>query len=147
MGGSEGPLPSNVHRFEGLIVRRFAFPLLLVAALVAGSTAVAGSAVADTSDLSTLAITGNVGEKPTVAVTEPVKVTSSAREVVSTGTGQKAAKGNKVTFDYVIVNGRTGDEIETSFGAQPVSLVLDKNKAQADIVEEPHRHAESAAGC
>ena len=116
-------------------MRRFAFPLLLVAALVAGSTAVAGSAVADTSDLSTLAITGNVGEKPTVAVTEPVKVTSSAREVVSTGTGQKAAKGNKVTFDYVIVNGRTGDELETSFGAQPVSLVLDKTKAQPVIVE------------
>ena len=63
-----------------------------------------------------------------MAVTEPVKVTSSAREAVSTGTGQKAAKGNKVTFDYVIVNGRTGDELETSFGAQPVSLVLDKTR-------------------
>ncbi len=117
-------------------MRRFLTPLLLVAALVAAGTVTAVPAVgAATDDLTSLTITGNVGEKPTVAVTEPVKVKSTTREVVSTGSGEKAVKGNKVTFDYVIVNGRTGDELESSFGIQPVSLVLDKTRAQPVIVE------------
>ena len=51
------------------------------------------------------------------------------------GTGSKAAKGAKVTFDYVIVNGRTGAELETSYGTGPVSLVLDKSQAQPVIVD------------
>ena len=116
-------------------MRRFLLPFALVAALVAGTTAFGGAAAADTSELSSLTITGNVGEKPTVSVTEPLAVKTTKSQVVSAGTGEKAAKGNKVTFDYVIVNGRTGDELETSFGLQPVSLVLDKAKAQPVIVE------------
>lgn len=116
-------------------MRRLLIPSLLVVALVACGTAVAGPAAATTSDLTSLTITGTVGEKPTVAVTEPVAVKTTKREVVSAGTGEKAAKGNKVTFDYVIVNGRTGDELETSFGRGPASLVLDKTRAQPVIVE------------
>jgi peptidylprolyl isomerase len=116
-------------------VRRLLLPLLLVAALagsVLGPPAVAGAA---TDDLASLVITGNVGEKPTVAVTEPVAVKDTTASVVSPGSGGKAAKGSKVTFDYVIVNGRTGAELETSFGSGPVSIVLDKAQAQPVIVD------------
>jgi peptidylprolyl isomerase len=116
-------------------VRRSLAPLLLVVALVAVGATVAAPSGAATGELRALTITGDVGQKPTVAVTGPVAVKTTTREVVSAGTGEKAAKGNKVTFDYVIVNGRTGDELETSFGVQPVSLVLDEAQAQPVIVE------------
>lgn len=116
-------------------MRRFLLPLLLVAALATtalGPTVVAGAA---TDELSSLVITGDVGQKPTVAVTEPLAVKKTTAEVVSPGTGGKAAKGAKVTFNYVIVNGRTGAELETSFGRTPVSIVLDKSQAQPVIVD------------
>jgi peptidylprolyl isomerase len=84
-----------------------------------------------------LTVTGTVGEKPTIAVDKPVKVKNTRKDVLVTGTGDTAAKGAKVAFNYVIVNGRTGDELETSYveGGGPVSLVLDKTQSQPVIVK------------
>ena len=121
-------------------MRRFLLPLVLVAALAAATLAPSVAADAATDDLASLVITGDVGQKPTVAVTEPLAVKKTSAEVVTPGTGSKAAKGAKVTFDYVIVNGRTGAELETSYGTGPVSLVLDKSQAQPVIVDGPRRH-------
>jgi peptidylprolyl isomerase len=105
-------------------VRRFFLPILLLSALAAGVLA-APSATAATDDLAAITVTGNVGEKPTVAVTKPVAVQSTKSETLTKGTGAKALKGSTVTLDYVFVNGRTGAELETSYGAGSVSLPLD----------------------
>jgi len=115
-------------------VRRFLLPFLLVAVLAAGALASAPAAVAATADLTTVTVTGTVGEKPTVAVTKPVAVKQTKSQTVTKGTGVKAVKGSTVTLDYVFVNGRTGAELETSYGAGSVSLPLDE-KTQPAIVD------------
>src|SRR6185369_772869 len=59
----------------------------------------------------------------------------STVDVINPGKGVKAAKGSTITFDYVLVNDRTGEEIETSFGDAPVSLVLDPKQAEPTLVK------------
>jgi peptidylprolyl isomerase len=97
-----------------------------------GASAVAAGAASD--PFAAVTVTGAVGEKPTVAVTKPVSLKKSASEVLTKGTGAAAKKGETVTIDYVFVNGRTGAELETSYGATPVSVRLDAKQTQPVIV-------------
>lgn len=108
---------------------------MLAVALAAGVLAAAPVAGAATADLTTVAVTGAAGEKPTVAITKPVAVKSTKSETITPGTGEKAVKGSTVTLDYVFVNGRTGAELETSYGASAASLLLDAKKTRPAIVD------------
>jgi peptidylprolyl isomerase len=116
-------------------VRRFLLPFLLAAVLATGVLASAPVAVAATADLTSVTVTGTVGEKPTVAVAKPVAVKQTKSQTVTKGTGAKAVKGSTVTLDYVFVNGRTGAELETSYGAASVSLPMDRTKTRPAIVD------------
>ena len=44
-------------------------------------------------------------------------------------------KNQKITFDFVVVDGRTGKEIGTSYGAAPAFAVLDKTQVSPGIVD------------
>src|SRR5262245_56978719 len=96
--------------------------MLAAPALLLTSTPAAAAA----DPFAAVTITGDVGAKPTVAVSKPVSVKTSSSEVVNQGSGDPAAKGATVTLDYVFLNGRTGEELESSYGSTPVSLRLDK---------------------
>ncbi len=111
----------------------------LVAALAAGAVAVTvtltgcstpSSSVDPTggvtvTDLTTVLVSGGPKAKPSVRVPVPLSVTKIERTVVTSGTGAKAALGQRVTIEYVGVNGTDGKEFDTSYGQRPTSFVLD----------------------
>lgn len=108
--------------------------VVLVAVLAAATLApLAGAAPAGaaSSRLGAVEVSGNPGEKPTVTADWPFSVKTSVSEVRTPGTGTKAAKGDQLSIDYVILNGRTGAEIESSYGSAPVSLKLEKGTTPA----------------
>ena len=116
-------------------MRRLLALLALVAACAAPMAVAAPVAVASTDKFDAITVTGTAGEKPVVTVDAPFGVKSSTVDVISAGKGAKAPKGSTIMFDYVIVNGRTGEEIESSFGVAPVSMVLDPKQAQPALVK------------
>ena len=111
--------------------------LLVVLALVAACAtplAVIAPAGASTDKFDAVTVTGLAGEKPVVTVNAPFDVETSTVDVINAGAGAKAPKGSTIMFDYVLINGRTGEEIESSFGNTPVSLVLDPKQAVPTLV-------------
>ena len=111
----------------------------LVVALAAGAVAVTvtltgcstpSSSVDPTggvtvTDLTTVLVSGEPKAKPSVSVPTPLSVSKTERTVVTSGTGPKAALGQRVTIEYVGVNGTDGKEFDTSYGQRPTSFVLD----------------------
>jgi len=106
--------------------------VLLVAVIALGVTITPAASASD--PLAKIAVAGAIGEKTTLVFKKPFATKRSLHRDVVAGTGDKLAKGSKITFDYVIVDGRTGKQLETSFGAQPASLILDKTQAPAALV-------------
>lgn len=108
--------------------------LIVTVALLAaslGPVAAIAPASATAGPLDAVTVSGAAGEKPTVTSEWPLAVKSSVSEVRTAGSGTKAAKGDQVSIDYVILNGRTGEEIETSYGSGPVTLKLEKGTTPA----------------
>ena len=108
-------------------------PVVLVAVMVALVATVTPAASAS-DPLAKIAIAGAIRETTTLQFKKPFATKKSLQRVVTAGPGEKLAKGSKITFDYVIVDGRTGKQLETSFGAQPASLTLDKTQAPGALV-------------
>jgi peptidylprolyl isomerase len=118
---------------------RLVLPRLL-AAVALPAVLVAGCATADPKATSTssntvaaalkgVKVTGNVGTKPTVTLaTKPTSVTKASTVVVKPGAGPAITKGQRVTVDYLLLNGKDGKEADTSFG-----------KTQANFVADPAR--------
>jgi peptidylprolyl isomerase len=79
-------------------------------------------------------VSPDTAAKPTVTFDAPFKIKKTTDSVVTAGTGDKLTKGQTITFDYVLVDGRTGKEIQTSYGVAPASLVLDAAKTNKQLV-------------
>ena len=76
--------------------------------------------------LASVKVNGAAGAKPNVALaTTPTLLTASGAKVVTPGDGPVIAKGQKVTVDYVLFNGKDGKEADTTFGKKPVTFVAD----------------------
>jgi peptidylprolyl isomerase len=106
--------------------------LTLLVVTVAGATA---AGAADTSGpLRKITVEGNAGEKPTLKFATPFVAAKTVHQEIITGTGGKLAKNQKITFDFVVVDGRTGKEVGTSYGAAPAFAVLDKTQVAPGIV-------------
>jgi peptidylprolyl isomerase len=110
--------------------------LLLVVSIALGASAVvfAAPAGAAANTLSAVTVSTDTSAKPTVTFDKPFAIAKTADSVVTPGTGEKLDKGATITFDYVLVDGRTGKEIETSYGNTPASLVLDSKKTARQLV-------------
>jgi peptidylprolyl isomerase len=115
-------------------VRRSAALLLVLSCAAAGVAGLASSASA-AAPLGPVTVAGGPGAKPTVKFAKPFAVKTTADKVVTAGTGAALASGQTVTFDYVLVDGRTGKQLETSYGGKPGSLVLDKAKTATQLVK------------
>jgi FKBP-type peptidyl-prolyl cis-trans isomerase len=113
-------------------VRRLgtALVIILVAVVVPVTAAPAAS-----DPLTKITIDGAAGTKPTVRFTAPFKTKTSIHRVIAHGQGASLTKGTKVTLDYVLVDGRTGTEIGTSFGKAPQSFLLDDKQVPAAMVK------------
>lgn len=105
---------------EGLGVRRFIIMLLI------GATALVGAvspAVAGSSPLADVLVSGVVGEAPTLEFSEPFSTNRTVSREVTVGTGATVTKGARVLIDFLVVDARTGKKIESSFGVGHVSVV------------------------
>ena len=84
--------------------------------------------------LSAVTVSADVAAKPTIEFDKPFAVKKTADKVVAAGSGDVLATGQTIVFDYVLVDGRTGKELQTSFGQTPASLVLDTKKTMTQLV-------------
>lgn len=116
-------------------MRRFRLIVPLIVTLAAVAT-MALPAAAAVSTLDAVTVTGTAGEKPMISFTAPFGVKTTQGSVVAAGTGQKTASGSTIAFDYVILNGRTGQEIESSYGNAAGAMLLDAKKAQPALVKQ-----------
>jgi peptidylprolyl isomerase len=93
----------------------------------APSAAATPSAAVKSSNLSAIKVTGS--GKPTLEIPTPFAVEKTSKRVLTAGTGKAVATGQRVTIDYVGVNGTDGKQFDTSFGKpDPVTFIVgDKN--------------------
>jgi peptidylprolyl isomerase len=117
---------------KAAVVRRFVVLLLVVTAAFVASIGVAVAAVP--TPLAPVTVSGDVAAKPTVTFKKPFALKKTANQVVTAGVGAPLAKGQTITFDYVLVDGRTGKELETSYGNTPGSMTLDAGKTAKQLV-------------
>jgi peptidylprolyl isomerase len=97
-----------------------------------------GSGSADTltgdSALSAVKVDGTAGEKPTVTVKAPFSVKETSTRVITAGKGPKVATGQKVVADYVLLNGRDGKELQSTFGREPSVFTADEQQLIKGLV-------------
>ena len=120
-----------------LVLPRLLAALALPAVLAAGcanadpttDSKATGSSSSASAALKNVKVTGDVGAKPTVTLaSKPTTVTKASTVVVKPGNGPVITKGQRVTVDYLLLNGKDGKEADTSFG-----------KTQANFVADPAR--------
>jgi peptidylprolyl isomerase len=105
--------------------------------MLIGSVALVGAAVpaaAGTSPLDDVTVTGDVGAKPTLEFDKPLSTRKTVHRDVVTGTGDKLTRGDKVSFHFMVVDGRTAKELESSFDDSPATLLLDKKSSVSGLV-------------
>jgi peptidylprolyl isomerase len=94
--------------------------LLVAVALVAGcsSTSSSGSATSSktTTDLAAVKVAGAAGATPTLTVPKPFAVAKTTRRLITTGTGNVVKAGQRITIDYLGVNGTDGKTFDSSYG-------------------------------
>jgi len=93
-------------------------PLVLLSACGSSKTEAPASA------LDGVSLAGTATAPTLTLKTKPLTVKATTTKVVSPGTGAKVSKANAITFNYVLVNGKDGKQVETSFGKQTASMDL-----------------------
>jgi peptidylprolyl isomerase len=121
------------------VLRRY-LPLLLVPALLLAActddepaakddpttTAAPKADKADVAALEAVEITpGADGAAPTITFDQPLAVTTTVRRVLEEGDGDAVAKGDIAVFDLVLLNGRDGTELSSSYGVEPATIPVD----------------------
>jgi peptidylprolyl isomerase len=76
----------------------------------------ASTSTKTTTDLAKVDVSGKAGVKPVVNVHAPFAATKTDRRLLTTGTGSIVTPGQRITIDYLGVNGTDGKEFDTSFG-------------------------------
>lgn len=102
-------------------------PLLVLGGCSTGSPEESQTPEVVTSALADVEVTGEGEEKPTVSWNGTFEAESTERRVLTEGEGAVVALGQKVSINYLGVNGRDGMEFDTSFGdPEPASFVLEE---------------------
>lgn len=102
-----------VHLSHLRVLSAAVIPLLVL-------TACATDKAATTSPLDVITV-GGTDKAPTLTFkTTPLKVTATTTKVLTAGKGAKLTSADSVMFDYILVNGTDGKQIETSFGKNAV---------------------------
>ena len=71
-------------------------------------------------------VSGDHGTAPTVDLDGTVSVDRTSCAVLIAGSGDAAEEGDTVIFNFVFINGRTGDEYGSSYTAgEPASVIVD----------------------
>jgi peptidylprolyl isomerase len=116
-----------------------------VTAVVAGALLAAGcassgnQATADskttTTDLAKVDVSGDAGKKPTIKLPTPFAVTKTDVRVLKQGDGAAVSTGQRVSIQYVGLNGTDGKEFDTSYDdGQKASFTLDPAQVMKGLV-------------
>ena len=100
------------------IVSAAVIPLMFLAAC---SSVNAG---AKASALDSVSVGGTVKAPTLTLKTKPLTVKVTTTKIVTAGTGPKVTKANAIMFNYILVNGKDGKQVETSYGKQPQGMDL-----------------------
>lgn len=102
--------------------------LLMLSATVAGCAGtgsdLGASTTTTTRDLAAVTVNGPITAKPTISVPTPFAAESTARRVLQAGTGPAVKPGQRVTVQYVGINGTDGKEFDTSWSTGAAHFVL-----------------------
>lgn len=108
--------------------------LAVPAAIVPGAAGAATRAAATA--IEGVNVSGAAGSAPTVSLATPFSVSKTVSAVVAPGDGATTKAGGIVLVDYVLHDGRTGAQVESTFGTgRPVSLPLDQKQALPSLVK------------
>ncbi len=120
------PARRPVRRLLALVL---VLPALLLAGCQDEPEPEASAPEVVTSDIADVEVTGEPGEKPTVSYDGTFEAASTERLVLEEGTGPEVQLGQKVSLNYLGVNGRDGMEFDTSFdNPAPASFVLEEGQ-------------------
>ncbi|HET8958209.1 MAG TPA: FKBP-type peptidyl-prolyl cis-trans isomerase [Microcella sp.] len=73
-----------------------------------------------------VSVSGDFGSAPTIDVTGTLAPDTTEVTILSEGEGEEVAEGDVVDLSYAILNGDSGEEIESTFtGEQTVQLLVD----------------------
>lgn len=113
--------------------------LVLVAVMVA---AVASCSLSEDSapttavhDISRVDVSGDQGAKPEIDLPTPFSVDETESTVLVKGSGDVVKAGQRVTVQYVGINGTDGNEFDTSWGRSASTFVLDEKQNLPGLVK------------
>jgi peptidylprolyl isomerase len=87
-------------------------------------------------DLATVKVSGKAGVKPVVDVHAPFSATKTSRRMLTTGPGKPVTPGQRITIDYLGVNGTDAKEFDTSYGkADRATFTLDDGQIIKGMVD------------
>lgn len=119
---------------RSIAVRLAALAAVPVLALTACASQDSGQATSG--PLKSVTVEGEAGKEPTLTLkTSPLKLTETTTQVIDAGDGEKVKKGQKVTVDYVLFNGKDGKKADTSFGAQPATFTADPGQLMPGLAK------------
>lgn len=78
-------------------------------------------------------MTGDAGAKPTVTFNAAFVGDTEEHVVLIPGTGAEITEGQRVTANYIAVSGNDGKELDSTYGATPQRIILDKNSLLAPV--------------
>src|SRR5450631_3999424 len=93
-------------------------PLVFLSACGSSKTSAQASA------LDGVTIAGTAKAPTLTLKTKPLSVKATTTKIVTPGTGPKLTKANAIMFNYVLVNGKDGKQVESSFGKQAAGMDL-----------------------
>ena len=119
-------LELRVPTIKGLRVRlsRLRFVSVAVVPLVFLAACSSAKTEVKANPLDVVTVGGNAKAPSLALKTKPLSVKATTTKVVTAGTGAKLARTNAITFNYVLVNGKDGKQIESSFGKQAAGMDL-----------------------
>lgn len=88
---------------------------------------------ARTKALSGVTVAGEGGSKPTVTFATAFVGDTEENLVVVPGTGAEVKAGQRVSVNYIAISGNDGKELDSTFGATPQGIILDKNSLLAPV--------------
>ncbi len=102
-------------------------PVLVLSACGSDTPEPTATPEVTTTKLADVEVTGAGGKKPTVSWDGTFSTAKTDRRILAEGAGPVVALGQKVSINYLGVNGRDGTEFDSSFGnPKPASFVLDE---------------------
>jgi peptidylprolyl isomerase len=125
----------SVHRSRIVLAVVALLAVLLTLTGCKGTDASTSFSPTPTSDLAAVVVKGVDGDKPQVTVPTPFSVPATDRRVITQGTGPTVAAGQRVTVQYLGINGTDGKEFDSSYGQGPTSFVLDPTNNIKGLVD------------